>query len=228
MSVNELLKKRISVRAFLDKPVTEQKVRDLLDIARWSPSGGNVQPWKVIVVSGAARDAVIQQAAAALQRNPAGEAGDYPIYPAGLQEPYRSRRAQMGEDMYSLMGISREDKAGRMQALMRNFQFFGAPVGVFMVIDRTMGHGQWAHMGMFMQSFALAAEEQGLATCMQEAWAMVRDTLHTHFQLPAGEMLYCGIALGYADPDAVVNSLRTARAPLAEFVECRGFAEPTA
>ncbi len=225
MSVNELLKKRISVRAFLDKPVAEQRVRDLLDIARWSPSGGNVQPWKVIVVSGAARDAVIQQAAAALQRNPQGEAGDYPIYPAGLQEPYRSRRSQMGEDMYALMGISREDKAARLQALQRNFQFFGAPVGVFMVIDRAMGHGQWAHMGMFMQSFALAAEEQGLATCMQEAWAMVRDTLHAHFQLPAEEVVYCGIALGHADPDAVVNSLRTARAPVEEFAEFKGFAD---
>ncbi|MCL5043163.1 MAG: nitroreductase [Gammaproteobacteria bacterium] len=223
MSVIDLLHKRISVRAFLDKPVTEQTVRDLLDTARWSPSGGNVQPWKVIVVSGAARDAVIQEAAVALQRNPQGEAGEYPIYPSGLQEPYRSRRAQMGEDMYALMGISREDKAARMQALQRNFQFFGAPVGVFMVIDRAMGHGQWAHMGMFMQSFALAAEEQGLATCMQEAWAMVRDTLHAHFQLPAEEMVYCGIALGYADPEAAVNGLRTARAPVEAFAEFRGF-----
>ncbi|TVP88643.1 MAG: nitroreductase [Pseudomonadaceae bacterium] len=221
MSVVELLKKRISVRAFLDTPVPEQSVRDLLEAARWSPSGGNVQPWKVIVVGGAARDAVIATAAAALQRNPQGEAGDYPIYPPGLQEPYRSRRAQMGEDMYTLMGIPREDKAARLQTLTRNFQFFGAPVGIFMVIDRSMGHGQWAHMGMFMQSLALAAEEQGLATCMQEAWAMVRDTLHGHFELPAEEMVYCGIALGYADPDAVVNSLRTARAPVEEFAEFR-------
>lgn len=86
-----------------------------------------------------------------------------------------------------------------------------------------MGHGQWAHMGMFMQSFALAAEEQGLATCMQEAWAMVRDTLHAHFQLPAEEMVYCGIALGYADPEAAVNGLRTARAPVEAFAEFRGF-----
>lgn len=225
MSVTELLKKRISVRAFLDKPVTEQTVRDLLDTARWSPSGGNVQPWKVIVVSGAARDAVIEQAGKALQRNPQGEAGEYPIYPSGLQEPYRSRRAQMGEDMYSLMGIPREDKTARMQALTRNFQFFGAPVGIFMVIDRSMGHGQWAHMGMFMQSLALAAEEQGLATCMQEAWAMVRDTLHGHFELPDEELVYCGIALGYADPDAVVNSLRTARAPVDEFAVLQGFSE---
>ncbi|MDG9977212.1 nitroreductase family protein [Ectopseudomonas oleovorans] len=116
MSVIDLLHKRISVRAFLDQPVAQDSVRALLDAARWSPSGGNVQPWKVIVVSGAARDAVIQQAAVALQRNPQGEAGAYPIYPPGLQEPYRSRRAQMGEDMYALMGISRENKAARLPA----------------------------------------------------------------------------------------------------------------
>ncbi|WP_339842585.1 nitroreductase [uncultured Halopseudomonas sp.] len=223
MSVIELLKKRISTRAFLDSPVEQDTVRALLDAARWSPSGGNVQPWKVIVVSGEARSEVTKRATAALARNPQGEAGDYPIYPEGLHEPYRSRRFQMGEDMYAIMGIAREDKAKRFQALARNFEFFGAPVGIFMVIDRAMGHGQWAHMGMFMQSLALAAEEMGLATCMQEAWAMVRDTLHEHFELPSNEMLYCGIALGCADREAPVNGLRTRRATVGEFADFRGF-----
>ncbi|MDH4873508.1 nitroreductase [Pseudomonas sp. BN515] len=223
MSVAEILKKRISVRAFCDAPVTAQQVRDLLETARWSPSGGNLQPWKVIAVSGAEKLAVERLAVEALLKNPKGEAGEHLIYPEALAEPYRSRRYKIGEDLYGLMGIPREDKAARMRALSRNYQFFGAPVGLFFVIDRAMGHGQWAHMGMFMQSLALAAEEQGLSTCMQEAWAMVRESLHRHFELPEHELLYCGMALGYADRSAVVNSLRSERAPVEEFAVLRGF-----
>ncbi|BAN48422.1 nitroreductase [Metapseudomonas resinovorans] len=223
MSVAELLKKRISVRAFSDSPVTAQQVLDLLETARWSPSGGNLQPWKVVVVSGAERLAVERLAMQALSRNPGGEAGDHPIYPQGLAEPYRTRRYRIGEDLYELMGIPREDKAARLRAVARNYQLFGAPVGLFFVIDRSMGHGQWAHLGMFMQSLALVAEEQGLATCMQEAWAMVRDSLHQHFQLPDNELVYCGMALGYADRSAPVNGLRSERAPVEEFAVLRGF-----
>jgi len=152
-----------------------------------------------------------------------GEAGDHPVYPEGLIEPYRSRRYKVGEDMYAILGIPREDKPARLQNLARNYQFFGAPVGIFFVIDRSMGHGQWAHLGMFMQSLALVAQQQGLSTCMQEAWAMVRDTLHTHFALPDHEMIYCGMALGHADPAAPVNSLRTERAAVDEFAVLRGF-----
>ena len=220
LSVSDALQRRISTRAFLPTPISESEVRSLLDTARWSPSGGNLQPWKVIAVSGAAREAVI-----ALAKNYPGmfpaEDGDQPIYPANLWEPYRSRRYKVGEDMYGLMGIPREDKAARLKWLGRNFEFFGAPVGIFFVIDRRMGHGQWAHLGMFMQSLALAATERGLATCFQEFWGTLRKTLGTHFQLPEHEMLYCGMALGYADDSAAVNGLRTERAPVDEFAQFR-------
>ncbi|MCY1351981.1 Chloronitrobenzene nitroreductase [compost metagenome] len=107
--------------------------------------------------------------------------------------------------------------------MARNYQFFGAPVGLFFVIDRSMGHGQWAHLGMFMQSLALVAEEQGLATCMQEAWGMLRGSLHAHFALPDHELVYCGMALGYADRSAAVNTLRSERAPVEEFAVFKGF-----
>lgn len=224
MTVAELLKQRISVRAFTDQPVDAATVRGLLEDARWSPSGGNLQPWKVIAVSGAAKQAVEQLAAQTLLKNPAGEAGDYPIYPPHLGEPYRSRRYKVGEDLYALLGVPREDKAGRLRQLARNYQFFGAPVGLFFVIDRQMGHGQWAHLGMFMQSIALLAEERGLATCLQEAWGMLRQSLHRHFELGENEVLYCGMALGHADPDAPVNRLRSERAAVEEFAELRGFA----
>lgn len=221
--VRALLKARISTRAFLDRPVTRAQLVALLDAARWSPSGGNLQPWKVIAVSAARREQVIAAARAALAANPQGEAGDYPVYPKPLGEPYRSRRYKVGEDMYEKLGIGREDKASRLQWVARNFEFFGAPVGLFFVLDRDMGHGQWAHLGMFMQSLALVAQQEGLATCMQEAWAMVRDTLHEHFALGEQEMIYCGMALGYADPDAPVNTLRSDRAEVDEFSRIEGF-----
>ena len=223
LTVTEALKARTSVRAFSDKPVGECTVHELLEAARWSPSGGNLQPWKVIVVAGAQRDAVARLASTTIMENPAGEADEYPIYPKGLGEPYRSRRYEVGEAMYVLLGIPKEDRAARLQWVIRNFEFFGAPVGLFFVIERSMGHGQWAHLGMFMQSLALVAQEAGLATCMQESWGMVRKTLHRHFELTDDQVIYCGMALGYGDSDEAVNTLRTARAEVGEFASLLGF-----
>jgi nitroreductase len=223
LTVTAALQRRISTRAFLDKPVALADVEALLDVARWSPSGGNLQPWKVIAVAGAEKDEIIALAKTASMANPAGEEGDRPIYPANMWEPHRSWRYKVGEDMYALLGIPREDKFARLAHIARNFEFFGAPVGLFFVIDERMGHGQWAHLGMFMQSLALAAEERGLATCMQEAWARLRTTLKAHFGLGETEMIYCGMALGYADPDAAVNRLRTERAPVSAFATFKGF-----
>jgi nitroreductase len=219
MNVAEALKARTSIRAFTQDPVQEGVLRDILDAARWAPSGGNMQPWKVIAVAGAARDAVIEQAKANLP----GEEDERPVYPANLWEPYRSRRFKVGEDMYVRLGIPREDKAARLAHLARNFEFFGAPVGLFFVIDTRMGHGQWAHLGMFMQSLALAAIERGVSSCMQEAWARMRKPLHAHFALDSNEMITCGMALGYADESAPVNQLRSDRAPVEEIAVFKGF-----
>lgn len=219
MKVSEALKRRISVRAFRPDPVPEKLVREILDVARYAPSGGNLQPWKVIAVAGAERDAVVALARANLP----GDEGDRAVYPANLWEPYRTRRFKLGEDMYALLGIPRENKAARLMHLAQNFDFFGAPVGLFFVIERRMGHGQWAHLGMFMQSVALAATERGLASCMQEAWARVRAPLHKRFALADDEMIYCGMALGYADESAPVNKLRSDRAEVDEFATFRGF-----
>ncbi len=219
MKVSEALRKRISVRAFKRDPIPENVVRDILNDARFAPSGGNLQPWKVIAVAGAAREAV----SALARANLPGDDGDRPVYPANLWEPYRSRRYKLGEDMYAVLGIPRENKPGRLRHLMQNFDFFGAPVGLFFVIERRMGHGQWAHLGMFMQSVALAGIERGVASCMQEAWARLRAPLHRHFALAEDEMIYCGMALGYADESAPVNALRSDRAEVDEFAHFRGF-----
>lgn len=219
MNVTEALKARISIRAFKPDPIPAALVRDILDVARFAPSGGNLQPWKVIAVAGGERDAVVALAKANLP----GAEDDRPVYPANLWEPYRSRRYKLGEDMYETLGISRENKAGRLMHLARNFEFFGAPVGLFFVIEKAMGHGQWAHVGMFMQSVALAATERGLGTCMQEAWARMRLPLAKHFALPDTELIYCGMALGYTDTTNPVNTLRSDRASVDEIASFRGF-----
>ncbi len=223
MTPTEAIYRRTSIRAYKPDPLPQALVRDILDAARWAPSGGNVQPWKVIAVAGDERQAVIDILKGVMQSNPRGEFGDRPVYPDNLWEPHKSWRFKVGEDMYGLIGIPREDKFARMAWFSRNAEFFGAPVGLFFIIDRRMGHGQWAHMGMFMQSVALAAIERGVSSCMQEYWALARDSLKAHFQLPETEMVYCGMALGYADEDAPVNKLRTDRAAVEEFTSFRGF-----
>ena len=223
MDVVEALKTRVSIRSFLDTPVGEQQVREILDAARWSPSGGNLQPWKVRVVTGDAKAAVSNLAVSTMAENPAGEADEFPIYPPSLWEPYRTRRYKIGEDMYARLGIPRSDKPARLQWVARNFMFFGAPVGLFFVIERKMGRGQWAHLGMFMQSIALTATARGLGTCMQESWATVRKSLHQHFALPDEEVVYCGMALGHPDPSAAVNQLRSDREDVDGFATFEGF-----
>jgi nitroreductase len=225
MDVREALHKRISVRAFKSDPVPFELMRSILDDARYAPSGGNIQAWRMIAVAGAERDAVVSLA----HKNMAGdnpftnEADDYPVYPANLWDPYRTRRFKIGEDMYAKMGVPREDKPARLRHVARNFEFFGAPVGLFFIIDKRMGHGQWAHLGMLMQSVALAAIDHGVSSCFQEAWANHRGALHKHFGLGEHEMIYAGMALGYPDDSAPVNSLRSDRASLEEIVEFKGF-----
>ncbi len=223
MTVTEALKSRISTRAFLDTPVSEGEIADILDTAKFAASGGNLQPWKVIAVAGGARQKVIDAVNDKLSKDPFSNEADFPVYPEKLWEPYRSRRYELGEDMYALMGVPREDKAARLNWLMQNYQFFGAPVGLFFAIDERMNANQWAHLGMFMMSVALAAQEKGLATCMQEAWTPHAKTVGDALNLEAPYIVYCGMALGHADPDAKVNQLRSKRADLGEFARFDGF-----
>lgn len=219
MNVTDAIKQRISIRAFKPEPIPEALIREIIEVARYAPSGGNLQPWRVIAVAGAERDAVVALAKANLP----GDEGERLVYPANLWEPYRTRRYKVGEDMYALLGIGRDNKPARLMHLAQNFEFFGAPVGLFFIIDKAMGHGQWAHLGMFMQSVALAALERGVQSCMQEAWARMRTPLAALFGLGDQEMIYCGMALGYADTSKPVNTLRSDRASVEEITEFRGF-----
>lgn len=223
LTVTEALKRRISTREFLSRPLSEPLLRDILEVARWSPSGGNLQPWKVIAVAGPDLAAVIELARRTHAASGPDESIERPVYPPDLWEPYRSRRFKLGEDMYALLQIPRSDRAARLARFERNYEMFGAPVELFFIIDDRMGHCQWAHLGMFMQSIALAALERGVSSCMQEAWATLRSSLKKHFALAEHDFLYCGMALGYSDESAAVNSLRSDRAPVEEFATFRGF-----
>ena len=223
MTVTEALKRRISIRQFLPDPLDEGLVREILDVARWAPSGGNLQPWRVIAVAGDERQAVVQLAESASASYYSGTKDGRPVYPRDLWEPYRTRRFKVGEDMYALLGIPRSDREARLAQWARNYEFFGAPVGLFFVIEERMGHAQWAHLGMLIQSVALAAVERGVGSCMQESWSSLRGPLKTHFNLAADEMVYCGMALGFPDPAARINELRSERAAVEEFTVFRGF-----
>ena len=221
MTVEDALQKRMSVRGYLDKPVSRTLIENILTQAQRAPSGGNLQPWRVIVLTGDARENLISVAQQRLSESPQGDEINYPVYPANLWEPFRSRRFEVGEALYGALEIPREDKLARLAWFSNNFRFFNAPVALMFVIDERMGHGQWAHTGMFMQSIALLAVENGLGSCMQECWAILRPTLKDHLGLGSTEMLYCGMALGYPDWDNPANQIQSTRASLDEFAEFR-------
>ena len=223
MKVSQALKSRITCRAFLDKPVPEATVRQILEEAKYAPSGGNLQPWHVYVLTGAKLKEFLSIIETKQKDAPFGEGTEYDIYPKGLTDPYKARRFKCGEDMYATIGVTREDKAGRLQQFARNFRFFDAPVAMFFAIDRQMGLGQWSDLGMFIQSVMLAAREHGLHTAPQEAWAIWYKTVSEFVAMPENLMLFCGMGLGYMDESAPINKLRTERAPLEEFATFSGF-----
>jgi nitroreductase len=223
MNVTDALMSRISTRAFLDRPVPEALVRTLLETARYAPSGGNLQPWHVYVLTGPRLAAFLDRIEARRAAGGFGDGTEYDIYPAELKPPYKQRRSKCAEDMYATIGVPREDKAGRFAHFARNFRFFDAPVALFFAIDRQMGLGQWADLGMFIQSLMLVAREHGLHSCAQEAWALWHKTIADFVEMPPELMLFCGMALGYGDPAAPINGLRTERAKLEEFATLQGF-----
>ncbi len=218
MKVSQALATRKTVRAFKSDPVPRETIEQMLSLAARAPSGGNVQPWRVYALLGEARDELVRRVAEARREHPMGEAPEYHIYPPNLTEPFRTRRFRVGEMMYATMGIPREDKMARLKFFSRNWEFFGAPVGLIFTIDRQMQQGQWADLGMYMQSLMLLAREHGLHTCPQEAWAVWHRVIREYLSVPENEMIFCGMAIGYADETAPVNALETERAALAEFV----------
>jgi nitroreductase len=219
MTVTEAVAARVSIRAFKPDPVPAALVREILELAHRAPSGGNLQPWRVHAITGAPIEALKAKVAA----NIAGETPEYDVYPPELWDPYRTHRFQGGEDLYATIQIPREDKPARLRQMFKNTQFFGAPVGLFFSLDRKLGPPQWADVGMYMQTVMLLATERGLATCAQEFWARYPTTVAEAIGIPEGHMLFSGMALGYADEAAPINSLRTRRAPFEDWAGMIGF-----
>jgi nitroreductase len=223
LNVSEAIDTRMSCRAFLDTPVPEATVRSILETAKRAPSGGNLQPWIVHVITGEPLRELVATVRALAVEQPLGAGTEYDIYPPHLKEPYRSRRFKCGEDLYALLGIGRGERERRLRQYARNYEFFGAPVGLFFAIDRGMGADQWADVGMFRQSIMLLAREHGLHTCPQESWAGWHRIVGEFVRLPPELMLFCGMSLGYRDESHPANRLRTDRAALAEFATLHGF-----
>jgi nitroreductase len=222
VQLSEAIKSRKSVRQFTSQPVSEETVREILELAKWAPSGGNLQPWQVQVLGGSVMvsfQAEVQEKL--LSHNI--EEPEYNVYPPDLKAPYKTRRRVVGQALYELIGVPREDTPGKLRQLAKNFQFFDAPVGLFFVMDRQMEIGQYADLGMFLQNIMLIARDKGLHTCAQEAWARWPQTVSNFLNIDDDQMMFCGMALGYADEEAVINQLQSERAELDEFVTLRGF-----
>jgi nitroreductase len=217
VSVSDAIVSRHSCRSFTAQPVAAASVRRLLETARFAPSGGNLQPWMVHVLSGASMARFRAQLTPKFLANPLGGAAEYHVYPPELKEPYRSRRHKNGDDLYRLIGIPREDKPARHRQFAQNYNFFGAPVGMFFFLDRSMGPPQWSDVGMLIQNIMLLAREQGLETCAQESWAIWHKEVADFLGVAADMTLFCGLALGYGDDTAPINRLRADRTEVDEF-----------
>ena len=213
MNVVDAVNARLSVRQFLSTPVSDDQLRSLLADASRSPSGGNVQPWRIYVVNGDS----LTRMREFLTTQPPVEAPEYDVYPKSITEPYRTNRFTIGEQMYATLGIAREDKPGRLRQFANNNDFFSAPAAMFCFIDRQMGPPQWSDLGMFLQTFMLLAVENGLATCAQEYLSARHQAVSTFVGAPENEMLFCGMSIGYADTSAPINSLRAERMPVDEW-----------
>jgi len=217
MKVSEALKERKSTRAFLKKEVPQALIQSILDDAKHAPSGVNMQPWHVCVVSGE-KKCTLQNCIIEAFEQGHKEVMDYAYYPHTWEEPYKSRRKETGLLMYSTLGISKEDKERQKEQWKLNYRAFDAPVVLFFFIDARLEKGSYLDYGMFLQSVMLSAAEKGLATCPQAALAEYPSIVKKALDIKPNMLLLCGIALGYEDKEALINSYRTPRIALAEFV----------
>jgi nitroreductase len=218
-AVDDAITSRRSVRAYLDTPVERSTIEDILRVASRAPSGTNTQPWQVHVLTGAARQRLCQRIQAA-HNDPALRAQhneEYDYYPKDWIPPFIDRRRKVGWDLYSLLGIGKADRAAMHAQHGRNYDFFGAPVGLIFTIHRVMGKGSWMDYGMFLQSVMVAARGRGLDTCPQAAFTQFHRIIAEELQLPPEQAVVCGMALGWADNEATVNQLVTEREPVAGF-----------
>lgn len=206
-SVTEAVLSRKSIRSFLNKSVEDLLIKELLEKASFAPSGGNLQPWKIFIIN----NNTMNDFKKFQKEWSESEIPQYPIYPEKLKEPYRTSRFEMGEQMYSSINITRENKLARAEQMMKNFNFFGAPAAIFCFIDKQMNSPQWSDLGMFLQTFMLLAEEKQLSTCAQESWSLKNKMVSAFVNADEDLILFCGISIGYQDFGADINQFKTIR-----------------
>lgn len=222
-AVDHAMTSRMSARAFTQQPVSRALIEEILQVASRAPSGTNTQPWKVYVLQGQSRDSLVEKVCAAheaMSHNPdlaKNYQEQYDYYPAKWVSPFIDRRRENGWGLYGLLGIGKGDKEKMHLQHQRNFKFFDAPVGLMFTVDPVMGRGSMFDYGMFVQNIMLAARARGLHTCPQAAWNHFHSIILPHIGAGEGEMLVCGLALGYADESDKVNTFVTPRVPVSEF-----------
>lgn len=216
--VDSVITSRRSVRAFRKDPVPIDIVGSILEIASRAPSSANMQPWRVYVLTGAALQRMVDVACRAYDREPEQHVSEFQYYPDPMFEPYLSRRRKTGLSLYSLLGLKKEDKEGMRLQQRRNLQFFDAPVGLLFTMHRDLADASLLDYGMFIGNIMMAARARGLDTCNVGAWSTFHRVVRDELKLTPQEMLLDGMALGYADTEALVDQLRTDRLPLSEFV----------
>ena len=218
-AVDAAITSRRSMRAFLPTPVAREDIEAILNVAARAPSGTNIQPWRVYVLTGE-RKTQLSEAILAAYLDPqeaARHTEEYNYYPREWKSPFIERRRKVGWDLYALLGLTRDNKAGMAAQHGRNYRFFDAPVGLVFTIDRVMEQGSWLDYGMFLQNIMVAARGRGLDTCPQAAFTQFHRIIAGQLQLPDNEMVVCGMALGFADPDKIENTLITEREAVSGF-----------
>jgi nitroreductase len=222
-TVSDAVATRRTVRAFLDKPVDQAVLRRVLEKAQNAPSGGNTQPWNATILTGDPLAKLLARTAEVLPEGAARHKPEYPIYPPELDGKYSERRFGVGEALYAALEIPREDKPSRLKWFAQNFRAFDAPVLMLIHTPRYMGRPQWSDIGMWLQTVCLLLREEGLDSCPQEAWAIYQEQIREVVDLPADHIFFCGMGVGWRDPDAAVNTFPVPRAPLDEAVTWAGF-----
>ena len=217
MQLEQILNRRKSCRAFLDRPVETHLLRKIITNAARAPSNGNLQPWQIYIVTGTALASLKQTTKKLVDDQVPLQTPEYQVYPKPLKDVYNTRRQEIGEDLYRALGVAREDKQKRRNQFAKNALMFNAPAAVFAYIDRSLSYGQWMDLGMYLQSVILLCEGHGLATCAQGYWTFFHETVRQTTAAPDDLMLACGIAIGFADQDASINKMRSSRVTVEDF-----------
>jgi nitroreductase len=218
-AIDSIIKRRFASRSFTGRTVPRQTIADILDVARFTPSGANIQPWRVYVVAGAKKEEISRVLWKAHEEARDEHASEYQYYASPLPEPYASRRDEFGRLFYGALGIDRSDAAARSRQTSKNYGFFGAPVGLIIAIDRRLAIGSWLDLGMFIQNVMIAAGARGLQTCPQETFAKYQALLRTLLPIPSEEMIVCGMSIGFVEQATASAGSLMPKADVSEFAQ---------